>query len=125
VKVPSVEPPRREDQSAGARDGTLREWLLEQGPAPPAALVEHPDIGGPAAGEPMAPPGDRFEAILAEAERALQDACAGRGERRGAYRLLAADAYLTWACELALEEDDPAPRLRDIVARVTRAAGVR
>jgi hypothetical protein len=62
-------------------------------------------------------------ALTAEARRALAEARAGAGERRGAFRLLAADAYLTWASEVALASHDPAAALLRIIEEVVNEAG--
>ena len=96
---------------------TLRAWLLEREPKIPAALLRHLD-----GAHSQFSPDELLETLLAEAEKALEDARAGEGERRGAFRLLAADAYVTYACEVALEGDDPAARLTQIVERVVREA---
>lgn len=88
---------------------TLSAWMAERDP-PPAAFRPHLASTDPCAGE-----GDLVDALLAEARRALRDALAGRGERSGAFRLLAADAYLTYACEAALEGDAPGSALLAIV----------
>ena len=119
----ALAPLRREDPAQRSERGTLRQWLLDRDPAPPDELLAHPDIGRPEAAGPEGDADGGVGLLLAEAERALRDACASAGERRGAFRLLAADAYLTWACELALERDDPASLLGEIVARVSREAG--
>lgn len=89
--------------------GSFRKWL------------EPPDVGGgaPLAGDGSAgtlPPADRLEeAGLAALDRAIRPA--GR-ERGGAFDLLAADAFLTWAAEAALEEEDPEARLDALAHRL-------
>ena len=110
---------RREAPSSAGSGSTVREWLQERHPAAPDALLRHLEVDRSA---DDTAPADVLEALLSRADRALRDACAGHGERRGAFRLLAADAYLTWACEAALEDEAPSARLREIVARVTRHA---
>jgi hypothetical protein len=62
--------------------------------------------------------------LLHEAGVALRDALAGRGERRGAFRLLAADAYLTYACEAALDSQDASAALERVVQKVVAEAEV-
>ena len=96
---------------------TLRAWLLEREPPVPGALLRHLD-----GAHSRVTPDELLDTLLGEAEKALEDARAGEGERRGAFRLLAADAYVTYACEVALEGDDPAARLVQVVERVVREA---
>jgi hypothetical protein len=95
---------------------TLREWLSGREPPVPAALLSH--LGG----EDV-----RVSALSstlgAEVRAALRDARMGRGERQGAYRLLVADAYLTYACEVALTSGDPTSALLDVVRQVVEEAG--
>jgi hypothetical protein len=98
----------------GTRD--LRGWVAAQDPAAPDAFLELVDSGTPAR-EPAV-----LDTLLSEARSALEDALAEEGERRGAFRLLAADAYLTYASELALETQDPAVVLKRIVAEVVAEA---
>lgn len=50
---------------------------------------------------------------------ALRDGLAGRGAHDGAFRLLAADGLLTWACERALDGQDSRRELRDILASLS------
>lgn len=51
--------------------------------------------------------------------RALRDALERPGrDREAAFRLLAADAYLTWACEAAVEREEPEAALRGLLDRV-------
>jgi hypothetical protein len=84
----------------------------------PEALLRHFGDGEP----PASTSAEALGALLSEAHAGLRDACAGRGERRGAFRLLAADAYLTYACEAALDRGDPSGDLRTMVSRVAREA---
>jgi hypothetical protein len=93
----------------------LRDWLMQREPPIPEALLLHLDGAAAAVGSE-----GLLETLLAEAGAALQDARAGEGERRGAFRLLAADAYLTYACEVALALEDPSTGLREVTQRVTR-----
>lgn len=60
-------------------------------------------------------------------ERAAREALArarsrGDGARDGAYDLLAADAFVTWSAEAALDDPDPGGRLRALVRRIAGAA---
>jgi len=58
---------------------------------------------GDAIGRPASP-----EALAESARRALRAAAARPGRvRESAFDLLAADALLTYACEAALESEDP------------------
>lgn len=51
--------------------------------------------------------------------RALGEALERPGrDREAAFRLLAADAYLTWACEAAVELGEPETALRGLLDRV-------
>jgi hypothetical protein len=61
-------------------------------------------------------------ALLSEVRAALQDARAGRGERRGAFRLLAADAWVTYACEVALLEGEANASLLRVLQAVLAEA---
>jgi hypothetical protein len=112
-----VTDPRAAVAPGHAAVSTLRAWLLERDPPIPEALLRHLDGGlsGITSDELL-------ETLLAHAEGALEDARGGEGERRGAFRLLAADAYVTYACEVALDGDDPAARLIHVVERVVREA---
>lgn len=94
----------------------LRGWLAGREPPVPAALLRHLDGTSAHAGA------DLLETLLVAARRALEDARAGEGERRGAFRLLAADAYLTYACEVALEREDASDRLREVLERVVHGS---
>jgi hypothetical protein len=97
----------------------LRGWLVEQQPPVPEAFLRLVDAEGSAAStHPLG------EELLARARTALRDALAGEGERRGAYRLLAADAYVTYACDLALDSRDPTAALERVVQGVVAEAEV-
>jgi len=53
---------------------------------------------------------------LVEAARtALHGALGGTGERRGAFQLLAADAFVTYACEAASRREDPRADLLGLI----------
>ena len=54
---------------------------------------------------------------------ALERALTGRGERRGAFDLLVADALLTYACESAAVATDAEAALLGIVEQVARRSG--
>lgn len=88
-------------------------WLRER--TPPV-----PDAFGPwmRPVRPAAPAS--VEALAEEALEALAAALdPGDLPRRGAFRLLAADAFVTYACEAALEEEDPVKVLDTLVRRLT------
>ena len=81
----------------------LRTWLE----------AEHADGGEP----------EVTDELIRRGLAALAGAMARPGrDRKAAFRLLAADAYLTYACEAALEDSEPEPALRELVGRI--AAGV-
>lgn len=102
--------------SDSKRRWDLRSWVSSREPPVPDAFLElvHPGVSSEA--EPSA------QALLAEARSALRDALTGTGERRGAFRLLAADAYLTYACELAAESEEPTRALERVALRVVEEA---
>jgi hypothetical protein len=115
TKPESAAPERVVDASAAEIPRALRSWLLARDPPAPASLLEHLDGTSATAG-------DLLQTLVGEATHALEDARAGAGERRGAFRLLAADAYLTYACEVALEREDATGALREVLERVVREA---
>jgi len=86
----------------------LDSWLADRRPPPPRDLrssLRVDDDGG------------SFDAVLATAARArLDDARSRPGRiRENAFHLLAADALLTYACEAALESEDPEAALLRIL----------
>lgn len=93
---------------------TLAAWIDARRPPVPVGFGDwmRPE-------EPSAPAG--VESLAREAEAALSRALEPRGRpRRGAFDLLAADGFLTWACEAALESGDPAGTLEELIRRVCR-----
>lgn len=98
--------------------GEFRPWLEVDGGAPRA---DDPVEGS---GPERAPDGEAVPtAIASELARrglqALSDATARPGRNReAAFRLLAADAYLTYASEAILEDPEPAPALRKLIRRI-------
>lgn len=90
-------------------------WLAERADAVPDALARELDRTGEA---------DTVPAALVE--RALSALSQARGrppdERAAAYRLLAADAYLTYACEAAAGSEDPGAVLERILERLAADA---
>jgi hypothetical protein len=88
---------------------TLQQWLEARKPAPP------PDLAAAVTLEER--PGDRAELLAAEGVARLHLARSRLGrERTSAFRLLEADALVTYACEAALQGDDPEGALRRILA---------
>lgn len=84
------------------------------------------DGSGPAQADEQAPLGAGDDA---PSKRGEQSSAARRGgsggrardrDRRAAFTLLALDAYVTYACFLALGEDDATAALEDVAAIVTR-----
>ena len=91
----------------------LKGWLAGRSPAPPDAL---PLPVSDAAGDPEV-------RLMDAASDALDRALAGRGERGGAYDLLAADAWVTYACEHAAAAEDPEAALLQVLGRIGRRHG--
>jgi hypothetical protein len=89
----------------------LRAWLARRRPEPPE------DLGSALASRESSGPAVR---ALAEAgKERLDEARARPGRvREAAFRLLEADALLTYACEAALESEDPEAELRRILSAV-------
>jgi hypothetical protein len=88
---------------------SLSAWMAARRPAPPFDLAEALAFYG----EPSA------DALSSEAQSRLAAARARTGRvRESAFRLLEADALLTYACEAALERDDPEAALRRILAAI-------
>ncbi|MBM4182630.1 MAG: hypothetical protein FJ207_00225 [Gemmatimonadetes bacterium] len=88
---------------------SLAAWMEARRPPPPADLAERVHI----AGVDVAP----HVALADEGRARLAAARARPGRvRESAFRLLEADALFTYACEAALETDDPEAALRGILA---------
>ncbi len=103
---------RGEAGTAGAEDGTMvtiGEWI-DQRPSPvPSELRPHLS-----ASVPVSP-----DALLVAAEREVTGCAAGSPrDRRAAFTLLAADAYVTYACALAMMEGADAVMLKRVARRV-------
>jgi hypothetical protein len=89
-------------------------WLARRSPPPPAPLTRW--LGGvDVRGDEPGPWRALLQAALGELGRAR--AAPGR-VRASAFHLLAADALVTYACEAALDEEDPADALGTILSRV-------
>jgi len=94
---------------------TPREWLSARVPPPPPPLAAWLE-----AHEPAGPAGP---AVLSRAGLAALDRVRARPGRvrDSAFELLGADAFLTYACEAALELEDPLAVLDALTARVAVA----
>lgn len=90
---------------------TIGAWIDGCGRPLPDAFRRHLTAEGPVS----------LDALLDAAEAELR-ACAGGAatERAAAFSLLAADAYVTYACLWALREGAPGDLAR-IIERITRA----
>jgi hypothetical protein len=91
----------------------LRAWLVNRTPRPPDALPLPIAEGSGSVTDRLA---DAGAGVL---ERALEQ----RGERGGAFELLAADALLTYACESAAAAPDPEVELLRVLERLARRGG--
>lgn len=92
----------------------LSGWLGRRNPPVPATFAPWMRPS-----RPDAPAG--WEALLAETRVALDHALDPEGRpRRGAFDLLAADGFATWACEAALETDDPDAVLRELIQSLSK-----
>ena len=92
---------------------SLLDWMRSQDPIAPEAFLRLLELQLQGTLRP-----ELLDALIAEARSALGDALAGEGERQGAFRLLAADALLTWAAEAALDTEDPEAALRLVLQAV-------
>ncbi len=108
----------------------IGDWIDAQEPAVPAGFRARLKAEGPAsaagfaaaAGEALdealhSGPKERAATASARARDPSQPA---PDERDAAYSLLAADAYVTYACLLALREDDAAAALEEIAAALSK-----
>jgi hypothetical protein len=85
---------------------SLAAWMAGRRPTPPVDLADALIFDG----DPS------VDALSAEAQSRLAAARARTGRvRESAFRLLEADALLTYACEAALERADPEDALRRIL----------
>jgi len=107
-------------------EATLRGWLEGRTPPVPPAFLPRL-LDGEAASRSVLEesPGSTLDALLTEAREALRSALAGDGEREGAFHLLAADAWITYACEAALASEDATGALRRTLAEILAAAEAR
>jgi len=95
-----------------------REWLAAREPKAPADLAERMTEQAAAACSESDIPG---EVAMAAATEELRRALERPGRvRASALSLLVADAWITCACEAALEADDPVTGLRAMTERIGR-----
>lgn len=91
---------------------TVLDWIEARTPPVPGDFAEWMRPGSPSA---SAGP----ESLFQEAEAALSRSLAPEGRPRGgAFDLLAADGFLTWACEAALEAEDPSSTLEEFIRQL-------
>lgn len=97
---------------------TIRDWLDARRPVVPAGF--RPYVAPADPDRRPGSPEDLVDQLAAEAAAALGRA-RGRdaADRAGAFDLLAADAWATWAAEAALETDDPVATLTDLARRLS------
>ncbi len=92
---------------------TIREWIDGRRHPVPPALRRRLAAGGRASAD----------ALLAAAEEEAQRCAAGsRRDREAAFGLLAADAYITYACLWTVLNDGGSDALKRIAGRVADAA---
>jgi len=97
---------------------TLRAWLDGRTPVVPVAFRPYVRLTDPDREADL--PGDRVDALTEEARSALADARRrDPSDRDGAFDLLAADAWATWAAEAALDTPDPVAALTDLARRLS------
>jgi len=95
---------------------TLATWLAGRSPRVPDAFQSH--VAPQEPDRVPATAAERVDLLASEAQDAL-----GRAgdrdvaDRAGAFDLLAADAWATWAAEATLEADDPVAALTDLARR--------
>lgn len=95
--------------------GGLIEWLEAAGPPAPEEFASWLE---PSADVDVSP-----EALAREAASALTETLRGLGSgREGAFHLLAADAWATYACEVAADETD-VPRALERVLELLGSGG--
>ncbi len=96
---------------------SVAEWIRGRTPPSPEAFL--PWLSSAADVEAGLP-----SALADEALRSLGEALDRPGRNReGAFHLLAADGYLTYACEAAAEAEDVGATLRYLLERVAVSGG--
>ncbi len=97
---------------------TLGAWLDGRTPAVPVAFRPYVRLTDPDRDVPSARA--RVDALTEEARSALARARRrDPADRDGAFELLAADAWATWAAEAALDTADPVAALTDLARRLS------
>ena len=97
---------------------TLLSWIEARRPVVPEAFRRYVEPDDPA--RPGDTPEQRVDGLAAEAQSALERARArDTADREGAFDLLAADAWATWAAEAALDADDPVDALTRLARRLS------
>ena len=97
-------------------------WLDGRTPPPPPELRQALDaaLGGPASAGGA--PASALDALGRGARACLEASISRPGRvRESAFDLLTADALLTYACEAALESDDPESTLQGLVSGLLEA----
>ena len=88
---------------------TIGEWIDRRVRQVPPEFRPHLTAAGPVS----------LDALLAAAEREVEVGMAqAPRDRTAAFALLAADAYVTYACEVAIAEGGDGASLGDVVRRV-------
>ncbi len=92
-------------------------WLEHRVPRPPKSLI--PSLATAREADSVT------EALISEGCERMRRASERLGQvRESAFHLLAADALVTYACEAALEAEDPAEALSVTLRAVTSPAGL-
>ncbi len=96
----------------------LRSWIEGRTPPVPADFREHVRLEDPQ--RPGSTAAERVNGLVEETRLALARAAdRDDSDRAGAFDLLAADAWATWASEAALETEDPVATLTDLAMRLS------
>lgn len=100
---------------------SLRSWVERRTPPVPTDFRPHVQLSDPDLRCETAE--ERVDALVAETHAALARASARDPvDRAGAFDLLAADAWATWAAEAALETTDPEATLTELASRFSTVA---
>lgn len=83
----------------------IRDWVTDRMPPVPLDFAAHLDAEDPVS----------VDGMIAASKRALGVAMHGADSRNEAFALLAADAYVTWACALTLSAGGGADQLEGLV----------
>lgn len=97
---------------------TLSDWLDGRTPVVPVAFRPWVRLRDP--DREADSPEERLAALTEEARGSLSDARRrDPADREGAFDLLAADAWATWAAEAALDTSDPVASLTQLARRLS------